>query len=118
MGSPAIKVAPDVTENSAPVSLTRVLVALDASDHANKALEEAVRLAATADGVITGIHAYAAALDEEPIAYPAAALICSKDPQTFTGRILYDERLFRSEGMTFDEVRSRYPVEPGDRRRS
>ncbi|MDP6107702.1 MAG: SDR family NAD(P)-dependent oxidoreductase [Candidatus Brocadiia bacterium] len=48
----------------------------------------------------------------------AAALICSKDPQTFTGRILYDERLFRSEGMTFDEVRSRYPVEPGDRRRS
>ncbi len=64
MGSPEIKVAPDVTENSAPVSLTRVLVALDASDHANKALEEAVRLAATADGVITGIHAYAAALHD------------------------------------------------------
>ena len=64
MGSQAIRVAPDVTENSAPASLARILVALDASDHANKALEEAVRLAATADGVITGIHAYAAALHD------------------------------------------------------
>jgi nucleotide-binding universal stress UspA family protein len=49
---------------SAPVSLRRVLVALDASDHANRALLEAVRLAASADGVVTGIHAYAARLHD------------------------------------------------------
>ena len=54
--------AEETTENTAPASLARILVALDASDHANRALEEAVRLAKSADGVITGIHAYAAAL--------------------------------------------------------
>jgi NAD(P)-dependent dehydrogenase (short-subunit alcohol dehydrogenase family) len=48
----------------------------------------------------------------------ATALICSKDPKEFSGRILYDERLFRSEGMSLEEVRTRYPVEPGDRRRA
>ena len=64
MESQAMQEVDDATEDSAPVSLARVLVALDASDHANKALEEAVRLVATADGVITGIHAYAAALHD------------------------------------------------------
>jgi len=49
---------------AAPVSLERILVALDASDHANRALQEAVRLAGTADGTITGIHAYAAQLHD------------------------------------------------------
>jgi nucleotide-binding universal stress UspA family protein len=49
---------------NAPVPLTRILVALDASDHANRALEEAARLAATADGTVTGIHAYAAKLHD------------------------------------------------------
>jgi nucleotide-binding universal stress UspA family protein len=52
------------TAESAAVSLTRILVALDASDYANRALAEAVRLAGTADGVITGIHAYAAKLHD------------------------------------------------------
>ena len=46
----------DQIANTAPASLGRILVALDASEHANKALEEAIRLAKSADGVITGIH--------------------------------------------------------------
>ena len=39
-------------------------MALDASDHAERALEEAVRLAGAAGGRITGIHAYAAKLHD------------------------------------------------------
>ena len=54
----------DAREVSAPVSLARILVALDASDHAERALGEAIRLSGTADGVITGIHAYAAKLHD------------------------------------------------------
>lgn len=42
----------------------RILVALDASDHANRALTEALRLAGASDGAITGIHAYAARLHD------------------------------------------------------
>ncbi len=42
----------------------RMLVCLDASDHANRALEESARLAGTADGTIIGIHAYAAKLHD------------------------------------------------------
>ncbi len=65
-------ISPQVTatlnENSAadtaPAQLGRILVALDASEHANKALEEVVRLAKSADGVVTGIHAYAAMLHD------------------------------------------------------
>jgi len=63
----ACPVQPASGENrtsAAPASLSRILVALDASEHANRALEEAVRLAGTADGVITGIHAYAAELHD------------------------------------------------------
>jgi len=52
------------SEQTAPVSLKRILVALDASDHANRALDEAIRLAKSVDGVITGIHAYAAMLHD------------------------------------------------------
>ncbi len=50
--------------DTAPVSLKRILVAVDASDHANRALAESVRLARSAEGTITGIHAYAAALHD------------------------------------------------------
>ena len=54
----------DEAVGTAPVSLARILVALDASEHANKALEETIRLVKSADGVITGIHAYAALLHD------------------------------------------------------
>ncbi|MGE0853672.1 MAG: universal stress protein [Hyphomicrobiaceae bacterium] len=50
---------------SAPVALCRILVGLDASDHANRALAEAARLVATAGGAVTGIHAYAAKLHDQ-----------------------------------------------------
>ena len=57
-----------MTEAPAPAPETaafdRILVALDASDHANRALEEAVRLAASARGTVTGVHAYAAKLHD------------------------------------------------------
>jgi hypothetical protein len=49
---------------TAPVSLARVLVALDQSDYANQALGQAVRLAGSAGGTVTGIHAYAAKLHD------------------------------------------------------
>jgi nucleotide-binding universal stress UspA family protein len=42
----------------------QILVALDASDHADRALTEALRLAGAAAGTITGIHAYAARLHD------------------------------------------------------
>ncbi|MDP7229179.1 MAG: universal stress protein [Alphaproteobacteria bacterium] len=62
--SDAVTLNEDQTGNTAPVSLSRILVALDASEHANKALDEAIRLVKSADGVITGIHAYAAMLHD------------------------------------------------------
>jgi len=49
---------------AAPVSLARILVCLDASDQANRALAEVVRLAASVGGVVTGIHAYAAQMHD------------------------------------------------------
>lgn len=56
----------DGVENSgtAPVSLKRILVALDQSDYANQAMKQAVRLAAASGGNIAGIHAYAAKLHD------------------------------------------------------
>ena len=48
----------------APVLLKSVLVALDQSDYANRAMTEAARLCSTSGGTITGIHAYAARLHD------------------------------------------------------
>ncbi len=50
--------------DTAPVSLKRILVALDASEYADHALDEATKLAKSAEGVVTGIHAYAAKLHD------------------------------------------------------
>ncbi len=47
-----------------PVSLSRLLVALDQSDYSLRAMQEMTRLAASANGEITGIHAYAARLHD------------------------------------------------------
>ncbi|MBI4275138.1 MAG: universal stress protein [Rhizobiales bacterium] len=42
----------------------RFLVALDASDHANRALKEAIRVGHCASGTVMGIHVYAAKLHD------------------------------------------------------
>jgi len=56
----------DVEHNSSPALPARILVCLDASEHANRALAEAVRLAgAIEDGLVTGLHAYAARLHDD-----------------------------------------------------
>ncbi len=52
------------TENTAPVSFKRILVALDQSDFANHAVVEAARLTKPVAGTITGIHVYAAKLHD------------------------------------------------------
>lgn len=43
----------------------RILVALDASAHADRALAEAVRIGIASGGTLTGIHAYAARLHDQ-----------------------------------------------------
>ena len=53
---------PDINDTS--ISFSRVLVALDQSDYANQAMGEITRLAASANGIVTGIHAYAAKLHD------------------------------------------------------
>ena len=53
---------PDISDTD--ISLSRVLVALDQSDYANQAMREITRLAASANGIVTGIHAYAAKLHD------------------------------------------------------
>jgi nucleotide-binding universal stress UspA family protein len=53
--------APPDTTRAIPA---RILVALDASDHANRGLVEAVRLAGLGGGKVTGIHPYAAKLHD------------------------------------------------------
>lgn len=66
MTQQAVSLAKDQVsgKNVAPAALDRILVALDASEYADRALAEAVNLANTADGAITGIHAYAAQLHD------------------------------------------------------
>ncbi|MCC6305045.1 MAG: universal stress protein [Rhodobacteraceae bacterium] len=58
--------APDPGPGVAPTAgfPAHVLVALDASDPANRALTEALRLAGLGGGRVTGIHAYAARLHD------------------------------------------------------
>jgi len=45
-------------------AIKRMLVALDASEPADRALAESIRLVGSVDGVVTGIHAYAAQLHD------------------------------------------------------
>lgn len=56
------KLAETPRKETAP--LARIMVALDASEYADRALAEALRIIDPADGVITGIHAYAAQLHD------------------------------------------------------
>lgn len=54
----------DERVGTAPISLKRILVALDQSDRANKAVLEAIKLTKPVDGTITGIHVYAAKMHD------------------------------------------------------
>jgi len=62
--NPQADARPRHSAASAPVALERILVALDQSDYANQAMKQMVRLAGSAQGTITGIHAYAARLHD------------------------------------------------------
>lgn len=66
MSLETVSAAPDTDtrHGTAPVPLGRILVALDQSDYANQAVRQAVRLADSAGGTVTGIHAYAAKLHD------------------------------------------------------
>ncbi len=57
-------VSDPAVEKSASLPPKRFLVALDASDYANRALMEATKLCASVGGAITGIHVYAAKLHD------------------------------------------------------
>jgi nucleotide-binding universal stress UspA family protein len=92
------------TLNTAPVALKRILVALDASDHADRALEESVRLAASAGGEVTGVHAYAAKLHDRRFRQMEGGL-----PERYLGesemehqRVVHDDLITRGLNVISD----------------
>ena len=54
----------ETTTDLDPISFARIIVALDASEHADRALAESLRIADTDKGDISGVHAYAAQLHD------------------------------------------------------
>jgi nucleotide-binding universal stress UspA family protein len=88
----------------APVSLGRILVALDASDHANRSLTEALRLAATAGGIITGIHAYAAKLHDRRFRQMEGGLPARylKEEEMMRQRNVHDDLISRGLAIISD----------------
>ena len=89
---------------SAPVSLKRALVALDASDHANRALAESVRLAELTGGVVTGIHAYAAKLHDRRFRQMEGGLPerYRKEDELEHQREVHDDLITRGLGVISD----------------
>ncbi len=100
----SLKMTSDVLDASAPTALGRILVALDASDHANRALDEALRLAATAKGTITGIHAYAAALHDRRFRQMEGGLPARYHDETemMHQRDVHDDLIGRGLGIISD----------------
>ena len=90
--------------DTAPVVPARVLVALDASDHANHALAEAARLAASAGGTITGIHAYAAKLHDRRFRQMEGGLPerYREEPELERQRTVHDSLITRGLGVISD----------------
>ena len=93
-----------VRSGSAPVALARILVALDASDHANRALAEAARLAASAGGEVTGIHAYAAKLHDNRFRQMEGGLPgrYRKEDEMQRQRVVHDTLITRGLGIISD----------------
>ncbi len=104
MGTQTAEKSLETVEFSAPTPLGRILVALDASDYANRALEESARLAKSADGVVTGIHAYAAELHDRRFKMMEGGLPERyRDEQEMTyQREVHDDLIGRGLGIITD----------------
>jgi len=91
-------------KNTAPVSLKRLLVALDASEHANRGLDEAIRLAKDADGWVTGIHAYAAQLHDRRFKMMEGGLPerYREEQEMEYQRVVHDDLISRGLGIISD----------------
>jgi nucleotide-binding universal stress UspA family protein len=89
---------------SEQVSFSRMLVALDASEHANHALAEAVRLARSAGGTVTGIHAYAAKLHDNRFKQMEGGLPerYRKEDEMERQRVVHDTLITRGLGVISD----------------
>jgi nucleotide-binding universal stress UspA family protein len=88
----------------AQVSFSRILVALDASEHANHALAQAVRLAASVGGTVTGIHAYAAKLHDNRFKQMEGGLPerYRKEDEMERQRVVHDTLITRGLGVISD----------------
>jgi len=92
------------SENTAPVSLKRMLVALDASEHANRALDESIRLAVAANGFVAGIHAYAAQLHDQRFKMMEGGLPerYHEEQEMNYQRVVHDDLISRGLGIISD----------------
>jgi nucleotide-binding universal stress UspA family protein len=77
---------------------------LDASNHADRALKEAVRLAGTPGGVVTGIHAYAAKLHDNRFRQMEGGLPerYRKETEMEHQREVHDDLITRGLGIISD----------------
>lgn len=91
-------------QGTAPVSLARILVAVDASDFANRAVAEAARLAASAGGTLTGIHAYAAKLHDRRFRQMEGGLPARyrEESELERQRVVHDSLITRGLGIIGD----------------
>ncbi len=91
--------------DTAPVCLARILVCLDASEHANRALAEAIRLAgAVGDGLVTGLHAYAAKLHDNRFRQMEGGLPerYRKEQEMENQRVVHDDLITRGLNIISD----------------